>query len=248
MYRLNSKEKLNCVIIDDNNVSTEHLKSKLTALGFLNFICSYINPLTALREIEHLQNIDVIFIEANMAEMSGFEFARNITHHAAHIIFTANDSNYCWNAFQVFAHVYLLKPVKEFDLTKVTQTIIKNRVEHSNTELTLQPFVLLKGEVKGKYLRMELEDIILIYKKMHLVFVATMKGEFQLNTTMANIERKLSHYRYFIRVHQSNLINSNHLLKIEGNTIYLKNKWTVPVGEFYRANIRKFISSNLLNP
>lgn len=247
MYRLNSKEKLNCVIIDDNNVSTEHLKSKLTALGFLNFICSYINPLTALREIEHLQNIDVMFIEANMKEMSGFEFARKITHHA-HIIFTANDTNYCWNAFQVFAHGYLLKPVKEFDLTEVIQTIIKNRIKQSNIELTRQSFVLVKGEVKGKYLRMELEDIILIYKKMHLVFIATMGGEFQVNTSIASIEKKLSPYNCFIRVHQSNLINSNHLLRIEGNTVYLKNKWTVPVGELYKAKIREFISSNLLNP
>src|SRR6218665_1827459 len=65
----------------------------------------------AVRQIEELQP-DLIFLDIQMPDLTGFEVIERLTH-KPNIIFTTAYEQYAIKAFETFSIDYLLKPIKE---------------------------------------------------------------------------------------------------------------------------------------
>lgn len=114
------------ILIDDEPIATEVLKIILSSFPDINVVGSYTCALKALNEI-HEVNPDVIFLDIEMGDINGLEFARRFVEAAesVQIVFTTAYSEYAVDAFEVNAIDYLLKPIQEKRLAKTLERLRK---------------------------------------------------------------------------------------------------------------------------
>ena len=101
--------ELTCWIIDDEPLAIELLESYVAKTTFLKLTGSYSSPIQAMQDAT-TQSVDIIFLDIQMPEISGMEFARFIKDETR-IIFTTAFSEYALEGYRVDALDYLLKPI-----------------------------------------------------------------------------------------------------------------------------------------
>ena len=69
---------LNCIIIDDEELGRALLKTYVNKLDFLSLKAEFENPLEAL-PILKTEAIDVIFLDIQMPQIKGTDFAKMIS-------------------------------------------------------------------------------------------------------------------------------------------------------------------------
>jgi two-component SAPR family response regulator len=68
---------MNCIIIDDDPIILKQLSSFITKSDLLTLKGTYSNPVNAFDAIK-ANNIDIIFLDIEMPEMSGLEYLEEI--------------------------------------------------------------------------------------------------------------------------------------------------------------------------
>ena len=101
---------MNCIIIDDEKVSRFLIEKFVTKTQSLNLINSYSSAIDAINAIESNNNIDIIFLDIEMPEMTGIDFIKNFTNLPQIIIISAQEK-YAIDAIEYNVTDYLLKPV-----------------------------------------------------------------------------------------------------------------------------------------
>ena len=99
---------LSCWIIDDEPLALSLLESYIKRTPFLKLTGKYSNPLLAMKRFGEEQ-VDLLFLDIQMPEVNGMEFARILDSHTK-IIFTTAFSEYALEGYKVSALDYLLKP------------------------------------------------------------------------------------------------------------------------------------------
>ncbi|MGQ7854385.1 LytR/AlgR family response regulator transcription factor [Pedobacter sp. WC2501] len=240
-------KKLKCAIIDDEAFAIKLLEEQLALIPNLSIHKIFTNPIKALVEISQEDEIDILFLDIDMPELSGIDLAAKLVGKVRFIIFTTAYSQYALEAFGVYAFDYLLKPIEPIKLIDSVNRVLQNYRQPQQYSLSKNIF-FIKGEFKGKYIGIKSDDIILFYTKEHYIMIETTTGQYRTNESLRHIEEKLVNDERFIRVHQSNIINMEKIQHVDGNTIYLSNKWKVPVSDFYKKKFMELLSKNLLNP
>ncbi|MEK4909261.1 response regulator [Niallia sp. FSL M8-0099] len=114
------------IIIDDEKWAIEVLVRQLNRLTNVNIVKTFTNPLEAYRELPKL-NVDVVFLDIEMGEVDGLEFAAKLLALPTHmdIIFVTAYNQYALDAFEVNAIDYLIKPVT---IARLKKTFDKLRI------------------------------------------------------------------------------------------------------------------------
>ena len=110
---------LKAIIIDDEILAIRLLESMLKASGSIEIIGTFQNPKDGLVNIDILKS-DILFLDIEMAEMTGLEFASKIEDVSSYIdiVFVTAYENYALEAFNVQAIDYILKPIDQNRLLK----------------------------------------------------------------------------------------------------------------------------------
>src|ERR1700744_3045824 len=111
---------LNCIIIDDEQFSVDSILKYIELLPKLNIVAIYNNPVDALESVSIENDIDLIFMDIDMPFLSGIELAKALRSKTKRLIFTTAHSKYAFDAYEVEADAYLLKP---FSFGKFSTTI-----------------------------------------------------------------------------------------------------------------------------
>lgn len=104
---------LSCIIIDDEPLARELLKSYVEKTPVLSLKGSFESAAEAVKTVID-GNIDIIFLDINMPMLNGIEFA-GIIPKSTRIIFVTAYDQYALQGFKVNALDYLLKPVSYSD-------------------------------------------------------------------------------------------------------------------------------------
>lgn len=100
---------LRCCVIDDEPLASGLIASYIEKTPFMQLVGEFSSPKDAISTILN-ENIDVVFLDIQMPQLNGIEFARIIPQ-STRIIFTTAYSDYAVDGFRVNALDYLLKPV-----------------------------------------------------------------------------------------------------------------------------------------
>lgn len=100
---------ITCVIVDDEPLAAGLLESYVKKTPFLKLIGSYNSAVTAMRDIRE-SSVDLVFLDIQMPELSGIEFAKILPSNTK-VIFTTAFSQYAIDSYKVCALDYLLKPI-----------------------------------------------------------------------------------------------------------------------------------------
>ncbi len=130
---------IKAIVLDDESISGEWLGEKLRKTGMVDVVNILQNPFELT---EHLTtgNIDVVFMDIEMPEISGIELAMQLSmlEISPEIIFVTAYAGYALDAFRANALDYLVKPVIIKDLERVLAKLEK-RLNSKRIELDGSP-------------------------------------------------------------------------------------------------------------
>ena len=120
---------LSCVIIDDEPLAAELLKSYAEKTPFLQLKGVFHNAISAM-QIFREEPIDLVFLDIQMPELSGIELAK-IMPRQTKIIFTTAFSQYAVEGFKVKAVDYLLKPISYDNFVASAMKVVQLKMEQT---------------------------------------------------------------------------------------------------------------------
>ncbi len=100
------KEKIHCMIVDDEPIARDIIVAHVEKIPSLHLIASCKNVVDAT-EVLRNERVDLIFLDINMPEISGLSLAKTIRNKTK-VIFTTAYREYAIDGFDLHAVDYLL--------------------------------------------------------------------------------------------------------------------------------------------
>lgn len=236
---------INCVIIDDEPLAAELLLSYAKRISYLNVKGTFNSAIAAMRELrEH--PVDLIFLDIQMPELSGLEFAR-ILPLQTRIIFTTAFNQYAIDGYKVNAMDYLLKPISYDDFlqacNKALEYFTSQQIHTSNKEKA-DRFIFVKSEYK--LVRINLDDVLYIEGVKDYVKIYFDNGDKPVMSlmNMKRIEESLPSPE-FMRTHRSYIVNMMKVKVIDRLRIVF-DKVYIPISDSYKDEVMSFLDSHTL--
>ena len=210
-------------ICDDEAPTRAYLASLIRAQDCLCEVVEYASAGDCLAD---RREIDLLFldIELNAAGLDGMALARQIRegNSAAQpvVIFVTGYERYVFDAFDVGAFQYLLKPVDEEKFAQVFARAVE-QIEAGRVQPQLSHMLTLQSA--GTSRTVPLDSIYYIESSNHKVVLRLKDGEFSCYAKIRDLEAELGDQ--FFRVHKGYLVN---LAYVEG---YSKTELTLTSGE-----------------
>ncbi len=240
--------ELSCIAIDDEQAVLDIITEFCTRIRYLSLVGTYTNPFDAVRTLNKT-HIDLIFLDIQMPEISGFEFLKSL-YNPPMIIFTSAGRENAFESFEYDAVDYLVKPFpferftrsvnKAFHLLRLRQP--EETPLRSDNGILQHGFLMVKVEYST--IRVNLSDILYIEGLKDYVKIFTEGRLVLTKTTMKNILEKLPP-EYFFRVHKSYIISVDKRDMIENSRIVIGNQ-RIPIGESYRSSFFSMVGRNLI--
>jgi len=231
--------KLECIIVDDEPLAVDLLKSYALQTPFLELCGTYNSAVEALSAINE-QNIDLIFLDINMPQINGLEFSKTLPP-TIKIIFTTAYDQYAIEGFKVNALDYLLKPISYSDFLQAANRAL-DWFKITNKPSSNNIFV------KSGYRIEKLEHDSILYIENQKDYVKFyLEGENEPISSLMSIQdlaEKLPNST-FMRVHRSFIVNLNKIQTIERNCIIF-GKTYIPVSDTYREKFNTYINKRFM--
>jgi DNA-binding LytR/AlgR family response regulator len=237
--------KLRAIAIDDEPLALRLVSDYISKTPFLELVGAFDNPLDAIDFLSN-QFADLIFVDIQMPDLTGIEFARTLED-APKIIFTTAYEKYAIEGFKLNAIDYLLKPFSYEEFLKAAQKARKQSELEANSLPSVEAnnqFLFLKSEYKIR--RINFNDILYIEGLKDYIKVYTTGGDkpiLSLNS-MKSLEQKLPEEK-FMRVHRSFIVNLERIDTIERSRIIF-GKTYIPVSDQYKDKFQEYLDKNFL--
>lgn len=139
---------LRCCIIDDEPLAQELIKSYVDQTPFLELVDTFPSASLAVKTIIE-SNIDVVFLDIQMSELNGIEFARVIPP-SCKIVFITAFEQYAIDGFKANALDYLLKPVSYPEFLRAANRALEwfELVDKSKSNNDNNDYIIVKSEYK----------------------------------------------------------------------------------------------------
>ena len=119
---------MNCLIVDDSEISLLEIKSLIKKVPFINKTETCSSAMDAL-PILLFGNIDILFLDVSMPEMTGFELINHLNGSRPQVIIISQERNYAAEGFDYNVTDFLIKPVSEF---RFMRAISKAKTTYDN--------------------------------------------------------------------------------------------------------------------
>lgn len=237
---------LTCFIIDDEPLALGLLESYVAKTPFLELTGKFSSAVAAVESVRETAP-DIIFLDIQMAELNGMEFARLVPE-KSRIIFTTAFEQYALESYKVNALEYLLKPFSYSDFllaaNKALQWQQLNEKAIAEKNKNSPDCIYVKSEYR--LLQIALSKILYIeglkdYLKIYL------EGEMEpvvSHITMKAMEEMLPDSD-FMRIHRSFIIQKDKIKVVEHNRIVF-GKTYIPVSDSYKDAFQKFLDKRTL--
>lgn len=233
-------EKMNCIVVDDENMGRKLLEENVRQIPFLNLVASCKNAFEAMEQLQS-NSIDLIFLDIQMPGMLGTQFIQTLAKKPLVIFVTAYD-NYAVESYQLDAVDYLMKPVslerfslaanKAYQLFNLQKPAVATvaapqealedfffvNVEYSLVRISVPQISHIEG----------LKDYVKIYLDGERRPVLT-------KTTMKSLEAKVMPHG-FMRVHKSFIVNLRKIESIKQQRIKI-GTFDIPVSDSHAAEL-----------
>ncbi len=224
---------MNCIIIDDDQLSRKIIESFVERTDFLKLTHSFSNAIEALNTVTNEEKIDLIFLDIEMPEMTGIDFLNSFKSTPQVIIVSAQEK-YALDAFEYDVTDYLLKPVTYGRFFKAAEKAFKrlNKVESDNKK---EIFI----KKNSALVRLSYEEILWVEALENYVVINTFDEKYTIHFTMKSIEKQLP-LNMFKRIHRSFIVNISKINSIEDNSVVINHKTgrkVLPIGKSYRDNL-----------
>jgi len=247
--------QIRTIIVDDEKPARELIKNHISEHCPELEIVALCNSVTSAYRAILKHQPQLVFLDIEMPGTNGFELLNRTKKYDFHVIFITAYSDYAANAFRVSAVDFLTKPVKIKELNeavnkvkqqialKATSNLSKLLDKIDSNDLTISRFIIPNSH---GFSAIDPSDIILCEANGYCTTF------YILNKLKITSSRHLRYYSEllprgnFIRVHNSYIININHVTSYssqgeihlsEGNTCPLSNSHKKDFLNIFRKDI-----------
>lgn len=221
--------KIKTAVCDDEAEMADELAEKLSEFFSANNIESRITKFSSgtslLENIGECPDFDVIFLDIKMKASDGMETARELRrrNYGGFLIFVTVLEEPVFDAFDVSAYAYLVKPIEdgrfENTMNRLKKSFAENTVvirRNGETSLVRSDEIVCCEVIDRKlYIRLSSGETVDFYGRLE---------EFE-----SRIDSR------FFKCHRSFLINFAHLKKFRGSSAVMSDGTEVPVSRLRRA-------------
>lgn len=226
---------LNTMIVDDDEMSRLLISKFVEQTDFLNLTSVMDNSIEASNVLSDEKNndIDLIFLDIEMPEMSGMDLVKSLNNNYP-VIFITSKKDYAIEAFEGNVLDYLVKPV-EYPRFLKSATKAKEQRERELLYAEKEDHIFVKAD--SRHVRIPYHDLYFVEALADYVIFNTVKGKYIVHHTMKGIEKKLP-ISIFSRVHRSYIVNRDKINHLEDFNISISDK-IIPVGASYKEGFLK---------
>jgi two-component system, LytTR family, response regulator len=234
--------KIKCVIIDDEPIAREIIREYISKLNELEVIAEFKKATDAISFLNE-NKTDLLFLDINMPEISGINFARSLSNPPA-IIFTTAYREFAADGFELQAVDYLVKPIPFERFLKAVNHYIRlhsKSIEIPVSEKREKPedlFILLKDSKKTH--KIFLGDIKYIESDGDYIRFYLQNRKLMIRGSLASMEATLPP-GLFLRIHNSYIIN---LKKINAVTLHSVeiDSTELPISRSHKEKVLKILN------
>lgn len=221
---------LHTIAIDDEPAALAVLSRYADKVPFLQLDQTFLSTADALTYL-HNRPVDLLFLDIQMPDLSGTDFARLIAPLQKSIVFTTAHADYALEGFALDVLDYLLKPI---EFGRFLQAC--NR---AYTQTTRQAGQAASIFVKDGYdwIRVNLSDVLYMQSDTNLLFIHEQNRQLSTRMTIADMLATLPADQ-FIRVHKSYIVALRAIRKIERHQLTVGSV-TIPLAGSYRDAIEQ---------
>ena len=235
---MQEKQNIKVVVIDDDKKSVESL------CLLINEYCPGFEIMGTANNVESgakeiiIHNPDVIFLDIEMPGGTGFDLLMMLKHRNFDVIFVTAHNKYAISAIKHSALDYLLKP---FDVKEFLEAIEKIKSNGKNKTLNYDvlfenlnnhsPKKLVVASSKG-YEYIPVENIVRIESERSYARIFLSNGRVIMVSKCLNEYQSMLCSNTFFRIHNSHLINLNHVVmysRNDGGYVEMSDKTKIPV-------------------
>ncbi|UOQ68960.1 LytR/AlgR family response regulator transcription factor [Hymenobacter volaticus] len=220
---------LHAIAIDDEPAALEVLQRYAAKVPFLQLTHSFLSTTEALACL-HTERVDLLFLDIQMPDVLGLDFARLLAPLQKPIVFTTAYAEHAVEGFSLQALDYLLKPI-EF-----------GRFLQACNRAYTQVMPAREGApgifVKDGYdwIRVNVEQVFYIQSDTNLLFIHEQDRLVTTRMTLADMLATLP-AEEFIRVHKSYIVALKAIRKIERHQVTVGTV-SIPLAESYRESLQ----------
>lgn len=230
---------MNCLAIDDEPLALNIIRDFCKRIDLINLVAACSNPFEAIKIISQ-QEIDLIFLDIQMPNITGLEFLRTIDNPPL-VIFTTAYTEHALTGYELNAIDYLVKPfsferfMKAVNKAYELYSLRKKRnfaIDGDNKVAATEEEKYLMIKVEYSTVKLDLDKVLYIEGLKDYVKIYAGAKPILTKTTMKHMEERLSANR-FIRVHKSFIVAFDKIEAIENNRIIIGEK-RIPIGNQYK--------------
>lgn len=236
---------LKALIVDDEPLAREILEGYIEKIPEINLISSCDNAIAA-NEILQSNEIDLVFLDIQMPQMTGIQLMRTLQN-PPKVVFTTAYAEYAVDGFELDAVDYLLKPISfERFMKAINKVKSLSGGQSSSPEADEGDYFFVKAD--KKLVKINYDDILYIEGLKDYVIIKKEVGRVIALQTMKSLESKLPSNR-FKRIHRSYIVNTKRINALVGNSIELTEADKVkhiPIGKNYKEDLLAIVANKKL--
>jgi len=235
-----------CIIIDDEPDAVEILADYIHQMPELALLNSFTDPVQAMNVIMDGDLIDIVFMDVDMPRISGIDLSKAIRDKTEKLVFTTAHTKYAFDAFEVEADAYLLKPFTFAKFALTINKLLKKGNEAINIKKSAKDFYVKTTEERNRFIKIRFDDVIAIEGEKNYVKIHTIHESIISYLTLKEMNERLDEMHDFIQVHRSFIISKNYIEKVDGMLVKLTNDMLIPVGAFYKESFNEYLAKNTI--
>jgi two-component system LytT family response regulator len=241
-------EKLRTIIVEDEELARNLLKSFLKDAGNIELIAECENGFEGVKMINEMKP-DLVFLDIQMPKITGFELLE-LLDHKPHIIFATAYDQYALKAFEYNAADYLLKPYSKERLMEAIEKVaerirnegavsdVAEKVSDYPKEESLDRIVV---KDRHKIHIIPVDQVRYIESMDDYVMIYTHEGRYMKQKTMKYLESALNP-KNFVRIHRSYIVKVEEINEIQQ---YEKESYIVILHDKTKLKVSKTGYKNL---
>jgi len=230
---------MNCIIVDDEPLARQGMEMNVANVLSLNLLGSFSNALAA-GDFLRKENVDLMFLDINMPELSGLDFLKSLRN-APLVIFTTAYPQYALESYELDAIDYLVKPIRierflkavnkaENHLRLLNQEANNNRIEKIGDD-----FIFIKAD--RRFFKIYFKDILYIEGLKDYVIIYTTDSKIITSMNVKTIAAQLPS-NLVARVSKSYIVNVMHISSFDNELVYIQNN-EIPLGQSFKEDFLK---------
>jgi len=230
----------NCIIIDDDEIDRLTVVSFAKKFPVLNILGVFAGAEDAL-PILAKENIDILFLDIDMPELSGIEFRKRAAHVPACIFITAHPEH-AVESFELDTLDFIVKPLK---LDRFSHTVariqdyleLKHKAQLFEASIGGDTIYIKEGHEQTK---VKLHDILYLEALKDYTKIVTPQKRHCVLSSIGTLLKE-GNFHSFIRIHRSYAVQKQYIKKILTNEVLLNNDVLIPVGRSYKSNLNELL-------